>query len=79
MTARNRYQGTFRKVVIAFDVGTTFSGASYAILDPGLVPEVRGVTRCARVPRCRVTTNSLSTLLGFLHNKKSVATQRFLV
>lgn len=45
MTARNRYQGTFRKVVIAFDVGTTFSGASYAILDPGLVPEVRGVTR----------------------------------
>ncbi|KAK0196216.1 hypothetical protein F5146DRAFT_319918 [Armillaria mellea] len=45
MTGRNRYQGTYRKVVIAFDVGTTFSGASYAILDPGLVPEVRGVTR----------------------------------
>lgn len=30
---------------MAFDVGTTFSGISYSILDPGQVPEVKGVTR----------------------------------
>jgi molecular chaperone DnaK (HSP70) len=42
---RPRYQGSQRKLVIAFDVGTTFSGASYSILDPGEVPKVFGVTR----------------------------------
>jgi len=31
--------------VLAFDVGTTFSGVSYCLLDPGLVPEIKGVTR----------------------------------
>ena len=31
--------------MMAFDVGTTYSGASYAVLDPGLVPEIHGVTR----------------------------------
>ncbi|KAF9047817.1 hypothetical protein BJ165DRAFT_1527080 [Panaeolus papilionaceus] len=39
------YSGSKRKLVIAFDVGTTFSGISYSILDPGKVPEVRGVTQ----------------------------------
>ncbi|KAF9047813.1 hypothetical protein BJ165DRAFT_1527075 [Panaeolus papilionaceus] len=39
------YSGKTRKLVIAFDVGTTFSGISYAILDPGRVPEIRGVTQ----------------------------------
>ncbi|PPQ98997.1 hypothetical protein CVT24_003479 [Panaeolus cyanescens] len=39
------YTGTQRKLVIAFDVGTTFSGISYAILDPGEVPEICGVTQ----------------------------------
>lgn len=33
--------------MIAFDVGTTFSGVSYAILEPGEVPKTMGVTRCA--------------------------------
>ncbi|PPQ99002.1 hypothetical protein CVT24_003484 [Panaeolus cyanescens] len=44
-TARRPYAGTKRKLVIAFDVGTTFSGISYAIMDPGHVPEIRGVTQ----------------------------------
>ncbi|KAF9047821.1 hypothetical protein BJ165DRAFT_1387797 [Panaeolus papilionaceus] len=34
-STRTRYQGNSRKLVIAFDVGTTFSGISYAILEPG--------------------------------------------
>ncbi|KAH6910162.1 hypothetical protein BKA70DRAFT_1272313 [Coprinopsis sp. MPI-PUGE-AT-0042] len=39
------YRGLRRRLVIAFDLGTTFSGVSYAILDPGQVPEIKGVTR----------------------------------
>ncbi|KIK02869.1 hypothetical protein K443DRAFT_5765 [Laccaria amethystina LaAM-08-1] len=42
---RNAFHGDRRRLVLAFDVGTTFSGISYTILDPGQVPEVRGVTR----------------------------------
>ncbi|KIL54244.1 hypothetical protein M378DRAFT_92924, partial [Amanita muscaria Koide BX008] len=30
---------------IAIDVGTTFSGVSYALLDPGIVPQVQPVTQ----------------------------------
>ncbi|KAF8989882.1 hypothetical protein BDQ17DRAFT_1288292 [Cyathus striatus] len=44
-SSRTAYTGPFRKLVLAFDVGTTFSGISYSILDPGQVPEIRGVTR----------------------------------
>ncbi|KAK1226885.1 hypothetical protein PQX77_010132 [Marasmius sp. AFHP31] len=42
---RKAYQGLFRKMVIALDVGTTFSGASYAVLDPGLSPVIEGVSK----------------------------------
>jgi hypothetical protein len=42
---RSPYNGTERKLVLAFDIGTTFSGIAYSILDPGQVPEIRGVTR----------------------------------
>ena len=42
------YQGTDRKLVIAIDVGTTCSGIAYALLDPGEVPKIHGVTRYAR-------------------------------
>ncbi|CAA7260296.1 unnamed protein product [Cyclocybe aegerita] len=45
MSTRAPYSGPYRKLVLAFDVGTTFSGISYSILDPGEVPEIRGVTR----------------------------------
>ncbi|KAH9485825.1 Heat shock 70 kDa protein 12A [Psilocybe cubensis] len=45
MSLRQPYSGSQRKLVLAFDVGTTFSGISYSILDPGEVPEIRGVTR----------------------------------
>lgn len=39
------YKGTARKVVLAIDLGTTFSGAAYCVLDPGEVPKVISVTR----------------------------------
>ncbi|KAF9478436.1 hypothetical protein BDN70DRAFT_933388 [Pholiota conissans] len=45
MSSRSVYTGTQRKLVLAFDVGTTFSGISYSVLDPGQVPEIKGVTR----------------------------------
>jgi molecular chaperone DnaK (HSP70) len=45
MISRQPYHGTHRKLVLAFDVGTTYSGISYSILDPGEVPEIKGVTR----------------------------------
>ena len=40
------YKGSTRRVVIAFDIGTTFSGVSYCILDPGVVPKICSLTRC---------------------------------
>ncbi|KAL1743095.1 hypothetical protein HDZ31DRAFT_41741 [Schizophyllum fasciatum] len=45
MNARKPYAGSARKLIIAIDVGTTFSGVSYSILDPGQVPQVCGVNR----------------------------------
>ncbi|KAM6497412.1 hypothetical protein JOM56_007885 [Amanita muscaria] len=50
---RKPYSGIERKLVIAFDVGTTFSGVSYALLDPGMVPQIKPVTQFVgqRAPR----------------------------
>ncbi|KAG2043946.1 hypothetical protein BDR03DRAFT_940321 [Suillus americanus] len=45
MFLREPYKGSTRKLVLAFDVGTTFSGVSYCMLDPGEVPVIRGVAR----------------------------------
>ncbi|KAF8181785.1 hypothetical protein BJ912DRAFT_882045 [Pholiota molesta] len=45
MASRSAYPGSRRKLVLAFDVGTTYSGISYSVLDPGRVPEIKGVTR----------------------------------
>ncbi|KAG6878454.1 hypothetical protein C0992_008131 [Termitomyces sp. T32_za158] len=42
---RKPYSGLTRSLVIAIDVGTTFSGVSYAILEPGEIPKILGVTR----------------------------------
>ncbi|TFK79391.1 hypothetical protein K466DRAFT_648875 [Polyporus arcularius HHB13444] len=45
MTSLHPYKGTCRKLVVGIDVGTTYSGVAYAILDPGEVPKIHGVTR----------------------------------
>lgn len=42
---RAAYAGDERSLLLAFDIGTTFSGVSYALLDPGQVPRVKSVTR----------------------------------
>ncbi|KAH6912722.1 hypothetical protein BKA70DRAFT_1264772 [Coprinopsis sp. MPI-PUGE-AT-0042] len=42
---RKPYSGLTRSLVVAIDVGTTFSGVSYAILEPGEIPKIHGVTR----------------------------------
>ncbi|KXN86015.1 Heat shock 70 kDa protein 12B [Leucoagaricus sp. SymC.cos] len=40
---RDAFSGPERKLLLAFDVGTAYSGISYSILDPGKVPEIQGV------------------------------------
>ncbi|KAF8161525.1 hypothetical protein B0H34DRAFT_781971 [Crassisporium funariophilum] len=45
MSSRPAYNGSRRKLVLAFDIGTTYSGISYSFLDPGQAPIVKGVTR----------------------------------
>ncbi|KAF8655075.1 hypothetical protein AX16_003240 [Volvariella volvacea WC 439] len=45
MSNRPPYRGDSRKLVLAMDVGTTYSGVSYAILDPGRPPVIESVTR----------------------------------
>ena len=44
-TTRARYSGPSPKLVVAFDIGTTNSGAAYALLQPGEVPQIKPVTR----------------------------------
>ncbi|TFK20846.1 hypothetical protein FA15DRAFT_624859 [Coprinopsis marcescibilis] len=43
--SKKPYSGPTRKLLLAFDIGTTFSGVSYCILNPGELPEIRTVTR----------------------------------
>ena len=43
--ARPPYSGLSRKLVVALDIGTTYSGAAYTLLDPGEVPQIQSVTR----------------------------------
>ncbi|EKM51025.1 uncharacterized protein PHACADRAFT_128701 [Phanerochaete carnosa HHB-10118-sp] len=45
MPPQKPYEGPSRKLVLAFDVGTTYSGVAYATLDPGETPKIQAVTR----------------------------------
>jgi len=45
VVTRSPYTGCSRKLVLAFDIGTTSSGISYALLDPGSVPQIRSAGR----------------------------------
>ncbi len=54
------YSGQTRSLVLALDIGTTFSGVSDAILEPGEVPQIHGVTRYMLfASRCRLILNYL--------------------
>ncbi|KAJ7124054.1 hypothetical protein C8R43DRAFT_1031196 [Mycena crocata] len=44
MAPRKEHTGA-RALVFGIDVGTTFSGVSYSILEPGQVPVIRSITR----------------------------------
>ena len=57
METRAPYAGTSRKLVVALDIGTTFSGAAYALLDPGEVPQIQSVTRQIFPPISGLVTN----------------------
>jgi len=54
---RPAYAGDKRALVLAFDIGTTFSGVSYTLLDPGQVPHINSVIRCVS-PLISVTTGN---------------------
>ncbi|GJE91452.1 heat shock 70 kDa protein 12A [Phanerochaete sordida] len=45
MPGKTPYKGTSRSLVLGIDIGTTFSGVSYAFLDPGEIPKIQIVTR----------------------------------
>jgi molecular chaperone DnaK (HSP70) len=45
LMTRAAYNGTSRKLILAFDIGTTNSGAAYAFLDPGEIPKINLVTK----------------------------------
>ncbi|KAJ7288674.1 hypothetical protein C8J57DRAFT_1281001 [Mycena rebaudengoi] len=45
MATGKAYSGSVRKLVLGIDVGTTFSGISYCLLDPGRIPSILPVTR----------------------------------
>ncbi|KAL4243239.1 hypothetical protein ABKN59_000920 [Abortiporus biennis] len=39
------YTGTSRRLVLAFDVGTTFSAVAYCVLGPGIEPQIQTINR----------------------------------
>jgi molecular chaperone DnaK (HSP70) len=45
MSSRKPYAGSERKLILGIDIGTTFSGASFTVADPGVIPVVQGVNR----------------------------------
>ena len=54
---RAPYSGLSRKLVVALDIGTTFSGAAYILLDPGEIPQIQSVTRQVSPP-CSILLNN---------------------
>ena len=62
--ARTPYSGPSRKLVVALDIGTTFSGAAYSLLDPGEVPQIQSVTRQAFPPISELVTNGDEREIG---------------
>ncbi|KZV77361.1 hypothetical protein PENSPDRAFT_597305 [Peniophora sp. CONT] len=67
---RAAFQGPKRKLVIAFDLGTTFSGVSYAVLDPGKVPDIKTVNRW---PGQEAGDNKIQTVVYYDTNGKLLA------
>jgi hypothetical protein len=45
MLQRKPYDGLTRQLVLAFDIGTTYSGISFCILQPGEIPQPQSVMK----------------------------------
>ena len=45
MAPSKPYAGPVRRLLLEFDVGTTYSGIEYDVLDTGEVPKIKEVTR----------------------------------
>ncbi|KAI0319136.1 hypothetical protein OF83DRAFT_1082460 [Amylostereum chailletii] len=71
MPFRAPYHGTKRRLVLAFDLGTTFSGISYAVLDPGQVPVIKTVSR---YPGQEAGDSKVQTVIYYDTKGKVVAT-----
>ena len=72
------YSGPQRKLVVGIDVGTTFSGVSYCILDPGVVPLVQGVNRCVLFLCTHMcSTPSDATALVTQHSQESAEMRKY--
>ncbi|KIL54718.1 hypothetical protein M378DRAFT_92022 [Amanita muscaria Koide BX008] len=69
---RQRYSGTETKLVIAIDVGTTFSGVSFALLDPGVVPQIQPVTQFIGQREAR-TDSKVPSIVCYSQNGTVVA------
>jgi hypothetical protein len=44
MTERGPYTGTTKKLLVAVDIGTTFTAVSFSILEPGEKPQLFDVS-----------------------------------
>jgi hypothetical protein len=65
---RSPYKGSSRKLVLAFDIGTTYSGVCYALLDPGVVPEIKPVTTQGLLPLTSRVDLTADCMGRFLNN-----------
>ncbi|KAJ7214941.1 hypothetical protein GGX14DRAFT_609817, partial [Mycena pura] len=45
MAPRKSFSGTTQKLVLGIDVGTTYAGMSYCLLQPGKIPSILPITR----------------------------------
>ena len=74
---RKAYTGGKKAIAIAFDVGVTFSGASYAMLDPGEIPKIYNVTRCGLDHHTSISTLGTPCVnRAFLHPHPLAPTHR---
>ena len=96
MASRSVFRGARRKLVLAFDVGTTYSGISYryislpyliqvandwgldSLLDPGQVPEIKGITRWGAWGEHHQICDSTRMMVGSQLMSTSVVLPRYL-
>ncbi|KDR65998.1 hypothetical protein GALMADRAFT_1213997 [Galerina marginata CBS 339.88] len=66
------FHGPQRKLVLAFDEGKTYCGISYSILDPGQVPQIKGLTQFA-AQDCINGSSKITTVIYYDRTGKVLA------